>query len=618
MNRPPVVGALRPSQLLHSFGIGAVVDLPNLSTMVLGLDDWKQAYCREISEPRLLAAVRRQLGEQVERLIAPPAPTPTVITSRVSEDVGLPVAVFPRWFRCPACNFLAPFNCGLFLLKPDLYRPERTRYVHVNCAHGREPTVIPARFLTACEHGHLDDFPWSWFVHGGSSGCMANLELEEMSISGEAASIEVRCTACGAKRRMAEAVGEENRRLNMPQCRGRRPHLKDFEEEGCRLQMKTVVLGASNLWFGVSLSALSLPVSGQLLEQLVEENWATLTQLASPSELNLLRRLNQLGVLSRYEDAEIWEIIERRRHPVAVESGEAVEDLKGPEWTLLTHPDEVPAGTDFKVLAVLPPQAHRRWLRQVVLVERLREVSALLGFSRIESLTDYGVPLDETERAPMSRNAPTAAPAGEVRGEGLFLHLDEATLSSWLQQGATAEFNLQFYNAHRRWRTQRGMQSPDAGYPGARFVLLHSLSHALMRQLVLECGYSAASIRERIYAREADSPGGPMAGLLLYTAAPDSEGTLGGLVRLGRPAELGRHLDAALSSMGLCASDPLCAEHHPFEPRVTLHGAACHACLFAPETSCEAGNRYLDRTILVPTVKHPERAFFALTTDGRD
>jgi hypothetical protein len=143
------------------------------------------------------------------------------------------------------------------------------------------------------------------------------------------------------------------------------------------------------------------------------------------------------------------------------------------------------------------------------------------------------------------------------------------------------------------------------------FVLLHSLAHVLMRQLSLECGYAGASIRERIYFRSQDD-GEPMAGLLLYTAAPDSEGTLGGLVALGEPEVLGRHLRQALERARLCASDPLCAEHIP--EATAVHGASCHACLFAPETSCERGNRYLDRTILTPTVEDEEMAFF----DGKE
>jgi hypothetical protein len=143
-----------------------------------------------------------------------------------------------------------------------------------------------------------------------------------------------------------------------------------------------------------------------------------------------------------------------------------------------------------------------------------------------------------------------------------------------------------------------------------RYVLLHSLAHGLMRQLTLQCGYTAASVRERIYSRGPSEDHEPMAGVLIYTAASDSEGTLGGLVSLGESKVLTTHLAQALEGIGLCASDPLCAEHSPSRDALTLHGAACHACLFAPETSCERGNKYLDRSVLVPTVERTDFAYF--------
>jgi hypothetical protein len=127
----------------------------------------------------------------------------------------------------------------------------------------------------------------------------------------------------------------------------------------------------------------------------------------------------------------------------------------------------------------------------------------------------------------------------------------------------------------------------------------------------MEAGYSSASIRERIYADDGSGDAPPMAGLLLYTAAPDSEGTLGGLVSLGEPDRLGRLIRLALEQIRLCASDPLCGEHRPAQDGTSsLHGAACHACMFSPETSCERGNKYLDRGFLVQTIGGGNVPFF--------
>ncbi len=198
-----------------------------------------------------------------------------------------------------------------------------------------------------------------------------------------------------------------------------------------------------------------------------------------------------------------------------------------------------------------------------------------------------------------------------MRGEGIFLQLKEDVVEGWVRSAPVAERGRAFLEAHRRWRAARNLQPPDAGFSGMRYVLLHTLAHVLMRQLALESGYAMASIRERIYSLPPTDEDGPMAGVLLYTAATDSEGTLGGLVGLGEPAELGRHLAQALERASLCTSDPWCAEHHPYRDGTTLHGAACHACLFAPETSCERGNKYLDRNVLTATLCQTDLAFLS-------
>ena len=153
-----------------------------------------------------------------------------------------------------------------------------------------------------------------------------------------------------------------------------------------------------------------------------------------------------------------------------------------------------------------------------------------------------------------------------------------------------------------------GACRPTTASPAMRYVLLHSFAHALIRQFALECGYTAASIGERIYARPGEH-GDRWPGVLLYTAAPDSEGTLGGLVTLGESDRLGQLVSGRWTRARLCSSDPLCAEHHP-RGTGDLHGAACHACLFAAETSCERGNQYLDRALLVDTLGEAGCGFF--------
>ena len=186
-------------------------------------------------------------------------------------------------------------------------------------------------------------------------------------------------------------------------------------------------------------------------------------------------------------------------------------------------------------------------------------------------------------------------PAVERRGEGIFLQIHEALVADWCQRVDDHPDIVALRNAYGRWRENRDLD-PDPTFPVARYLLVHTLSHLLLRQVALECGYSSASIRERLYVGVPDQP---TAGLLLSTAASDSEGTLGGLVALGEARFLGRLLGQALDDAETCSSDPLCGERLPEPPSDQLHAAACHACLFVSETSCEAGNRWLHRGVLV-------------------
>ena len=604
------VGDLRPSQLLHTFGIGAIVELPNLSVMVMGLDDWPiEQGSSEIREPRLLRAVQEALGEQAARLMTPPVTSEsTGYQAKPFDDsaqIGVPVAPFPRWLLCPFCRLLAPIQSDLFELKPDLYRKDRSRYVHRNCGKAaKAPTAIPARFLVACQNGHLDDFPWVEYVHHGKTDCKYELRLYELGASGEVADIQVQCR-CGKKRRMSDAYSEDGG-AQLPACRGRWPHLRKYADKTCNLQQKGILLGSSNSWFPMMLTALSIPAMIDRLGQLMEENWGELEECESAREVKLKRKL--LRGLSAWTEEQIWEAIEKKK-AAADEDEDESHDLREPEWRVFSAPDPQRNSRDFKLRVVETPAGYQNLLEKVVLVERLREVRALIGFTRIESPGDYSeiADLPTEKRAPISRTAPRWVPTSDIRGEGIFLQFSEAAIRSWLKRVDIPD--MEFFRGHKQWRKSRGLKPPEGNYPGMRYVLLHSLAHALIRQFSLECGYTTASIRERIYSRNVSSDVEPMAGILLYTAAPDSEGTLGGLVSLGDPKTLARHLDQALESVRLCTSDPLCAEHSPYGD--SMHAAACHACLFLPETSCERGNKYLDRSVLVSTVEQADYAFFS-------
>jgi hypothetical protein len=584
---------------MYAFGVGAIVDLPNFSVIVAGLDDWNTMHAAELVEERLVADVAR-IHPKARKLLSAPWLEETRSPFDEWARVGVPVLPFPRWMRCSACNLLASIDSGLFDLRLG-YFPDKARYVHEVCPRSKSATAVPARFVVACRNGHIDEFPWREFVHRDSGGeCPTGRQRYVMLDVGSGArstDVIVRCEECKAFGIMTQAFGEGANQV-LPRCRGRHAHLRRFDAD-CSQRMRAMLLGASNSWFAMTRSALSIPTSEDPVKQAVTELWPKLAGSAVPldakEKLEVAVAMSpELKRLSAYPLAEVWASIEERREGVPAQADDA--DLLAPEWRVLTDAHRAPRSRDFQ-LGHPSPLGGIPGVTEVVPVERIREVVALVGFTRIDG-PDSGVAddADQALSAPMARSEITWVPSAEVRGEGIFIRLPEERVAEWEDKVAGKPAMECLREALQTWRTDRGLDAAT-GWRGARYVLLHTLAHALINELALECGYAAASIRERIYTRD-----GEMAGVLLYTAAPDAEGTLGGLVSLARPEPFARLLVQTLRNADLCASDPMCASHEPDAHEVVLHAAACHACLFVPETSCEWGNRMLHRSVLTETL----------------
>jgi hypothetical protein len=499
---------------------------------------------------------------------------------------------------------------GLFELKAEPYRSDRTRFIHVNCdkARGSPPTAVPARFLVACRGGHLDDFPWHYFVHAGASDCPGPLKFFEQGASLQTENLWVRCERCDASRSMVDAFGDRGQQL-LPKCRGRHPHLGRADAV-CEEHLRPVLLGASNSWFPVTLTVLAIPTKRDKLAQLLVDKSDLFSDVGTPAELGLalkvLGKSGMLGRLADYKADEIWVALQAMRGGGGGEQEPS--DLKRPEWDAFTSPNPPQNWPDFMVTRIAAPKGLESNFDITVVGERLREVNALIGFTRVEppeEAKEGGAP---PARAPLANGKPEWIPATEVRGEGIFLRFNSQRLAEWLARPSVKAREAALLEGHRAFRAARKLSPPEDNFPGITYILLHTFAHVLIREPALECGYSAASVRERIYASEyGHAP--EMAGVLVYTAAPDSDGTLGGLVQLGQPDRLGELITRALGRSRICASDPLCAEHLPNRDR-SLHGAACHACSFVAETSCEIGNRYLDRSLLVSTLAGTDLSFF--------
>ncbi|HEU4974152.1 MAG TPA: DUF1998 domain-containing protein [Baekduia sp.] len=582
-------GKLRPSQAVTQNGPGSLVDLPKMSMIMLAADQWDKSKARRVDEPRLA----RRLGVTTFR-------TPAWY-DRKTDAGGLPARIFPTFLVCPRCRRLAPH---------ETFQLDERRGQHIcgaaGCPGRGKAAAYPARFMVACSEGHLDDFPWHEYVHPGVA-CNEELKLEDSGSTGAITDLWVKCAKHDKRKNLGQAFGLGGKN-HLPSCSGARPWLPGLPAEVCRERPRVLLRGASNAYFSVVRSALSIPPWADPLQLALGEYADMMAKVDSLEKLEMWLDVNNAPALEPFTPAQVWAGLERRR---SEEEGEAVADLRVEEWqTFQAGHRRIDPKTEFKAFEVEVPHGFGRWLERVVLLERLREVRALRGFTRIDAIPDVGSLEDvekfETKLSPVfEEQRPTWYPGVELRGEGIFVQLREPAVAEWEARTAVAAEKAKLEKAQAAWSHARGLEPAGVDM---RFVLLHSLSHMLIRQLGLDCGYASASLRERIYSSA--EVGATMAGLLIYTATPDSEGSLGGLVEMGRPEDLGPLLARALEDAELCAGDPHCASRGPQAPNNDLNSAACHSCLLVSETSCEAANRYLDRGVVVPSLRGDPVAFF--------
>jgi hypothetical protein len=588
-------GQVRRSQVITTWGPGALLDLPRHSAIVGGLDTWpKTGDLDEVVEPRLSRKLQTLTGVAGPRLFAPPADSNDPRETAV--DIG--VWRFPEWF------IVQEEGAGEG-------RGRSRRLVHRKALDekgrfdGRH--VVATRFLRACPKGHVDDLDWHAFAHEIGNNCRGQLWLDERGTGGDLADLVVRCECGKGSRGMHEAAVLELNPLGT--CRGARPWLGRNSREACTLPSRLLIRTASNAYFPQVVSVLSLPDRGTAIGTAVRELWDDLQIVDDPRDLATLKKKPKITEkLAPFRDEEILTAIHETKKGKAGERPLKQVELE----SLLAAPegfgDDVPVDVNFHARR-LPDRAWRRSPRSagiaaVTQLHRLREVLALVGFTRFEAVTPdiNGEYETDVQRAQIALE-PRWFPAVENRGEGVFVQFRADAVKSWLARPAVRQRLDDLAAGHERWMKDRRSQRP---FPGGPYVLLHTLSHLLLQSLSVRCGYPASSIRERIYT---DAEAGGF-GILLYTGSPDAEGTLGGLVQEARHVE--DHLADALRMSALCSNDPICAQHAPgrsMEER-WLHGAACHGCALVAETSCEMRNDYLDRALVVPVLGFPDAAFF--------
>lgn len=597
----PPTGELRQSQVLTTFGPGAMVDLPNHSVLIGGLEGWIGDKER-IYEERLEEWLKERLDVPELKLFAPPVDSGDGTGSRT----GIAVHQFPAWFLGQVDQTFKAPDDRIYRTRPLIPWDRLVKGGYLT-ADRRVVPVVPVRFVQACVRGHISDIDWYAFVRKDfKAERIGELWFDEGGAGNDFTEIYVRDLKTGARRPLSDATVRDTSTLG--RCSGRKPWLGPRVWERCDQGNRLLTRSASNAYFAQKVGVISIPDANESLKEAVDRVWEDFLQYCEDErDVRKERKKEKVAAaLDGFTDEVVWSEIERRLTRKTTER----KSIKQAEIeTLLTQKntlgEDKPEG-DFYArthpIGTVPVGAENK-LERLVLIHRLREVVAQIGFTRFDAtFPDVEGELDlDIELAPLSREL-TWLPAYQNRGEGVFLSFSKEAIAQWLQRPAVKARFDELNRGFLAWAKQRGGSS--ATFPGMPYLMLHSLSHLLITAVSLDCGYAASSIRERVYA------GTSGYGILLYTGSPGSEGTLGGLVDVGK--NIGRHLERAIELGRLCSNDPVCADHrsdNALEERY-LHGAACHGCLLTAETSCERRNELLDRALVVPTVCTPSAAFF--------
>ncbi|WP_372426155.1 DrmB family protein [Salinarimonas chemoclinalis] len=585
---------VRRGQIISPFGVGAVNDFRNdEALMCAGLDRWFPnapdiGLC--ISEERLQA----RLG--CSHFVKPPDFGEGEGTSKVK----IPHVRFPLWHYCPHCFRME--KTTLFGGQPqcDGCAPQGKTW---------KRRMIPVRIVAICEGGHIEDFPFQEWIGCSCTAADRKLFFKAGRSAASLAGIKISCTACDRTRSLAGAF-EEGALTSVKTCSGAQPWLG--REEGvhsCQHPLQTVQRGGSNVYFPIVTSSIYIPPS-RLVESDVVRNIldmpAIWQQLSSASVNGTVPEAVCLMLAAVWPGVTAKELAEAATARLAGKQSvigvDSEEDFRRQEYEVLCSG----AGSAEDDLFVERADGSEygwldRFVRRVGLVRKLRETRVHVGFSRLMPLTDRSDPNVQ----PLSINSVDWLPAIEVRGEGIFVELREDAIDEWLADGKAAARVAKLISEYNRKRRERQLAPRLID---ARFIMIQTLAHALIKELTFTCGYGSSSLRERLYCNLED-PQRRMNGFLVYTASGDSEGTLGGLVAQGAPKRFERLVHDALARASWCSNDPVCMES-PDGGAFSSNLAACHSCVLLPEPSCEEGNRLLDRALLSGTVDDPDVGFF--------
>ena len=574
--------------------------------LIMGLDHWDPERFKEIRDAMLLQEIKRNAFDGVERLVS------TSSFKEYEKPGRIPVRSFPAWGFCPRCDKLVPGRnnkTGRGMKCDSDECAERKKNEGVE-----PPKTYPVRFVAACKNGHLDEFPWYRWVHRTEeerTACSPNdaklfLVSNSRSLSLESKSVVCRGKRCIARRHaMARALSKNGLKFVTFGCTGSRPWL-DRNSSECDEDMKGVFKGSTSIYFPLVRSAVTIPPFSDDLAEMIDKD----RKEVSRYKKNLGKKTYEEVLVTKFKLKS--EIYPEGRYTLEqavdkIDRMEAFSDLIMDRSALSLEYDALDSGEDVSDAEFVTenlngvPPVFRDVINRIVLVKKARVVSAIIGFTRLDAPNGG----EDAKISSLSRGRLTWLPVIENRGEGIFFSVNNSRLKKWETSGPVRDRFGKIMTVQGRLGI-----NPQNYKHSAKYVFLHTLSHTIMKSLSRLAGYSIASFTERVYC------GGDMAGMLIYTYSPSSDGSLGGLVELGRNngGMIWNTLEDAILQSTLCSCDPLCSMQD-VERMPRLAGASCHACALLPETCCESMNGLLDRELVDHTLR-ADTGFMRLRGNG--
>lgn len=439
----------------------------------------------------------------------------------------------------------------------------------------------------------MSDFPWKWWVHRGDSDCNGTLKMYSTGNTSTLADMWVECS-CGAKRSMSGATQRDN--FDGVACLGHHPFRPNVKNQKCHKHIIPSQRGASNVYFAVSRSAISIPPWINPLYNLIDEHLRDIELAKQLMGDDGVTKIYEM-YFSTYSRDEFDEALARRMSNI-----KEFTEIKQMEYNAITHYNDPAYESNkkhFKAEEDALPGYLGKYFSRIIRVTRLREVRVLLGFTRVDA------PDPDSDEQPnvvsLSKGKNERwLPAAEVNGEGIFIEFNKDTLAKWLNSDAVKGLSQKYSDSYREFCESKGWTITVVR--NAVYVLMHTFAHLMIKQMSMSSGYSSSAIRERIYF------GDKMSGILLYTGSSDKEGSLGGLVELGTVDQMTNLMRDAFQEALVCTNDPECMSNLPAGKN--SNGAACHSCCMISETACENGNRMLDRGLVVPIPSREECSYF--------